>query len=521
MTRFLQRLGPLIFLIALAGCISHRPSTADVRWPDAQFLPHFPSPAATLDCIDLAGASGGEVDLFVSLQGIVNRTQPRIACVHPGGEGKLTWLDLHKLHYEETDGYNAVLKYRGEFAGLVVTDPAQPDTLNLATAMAGVNNELICAPSLLTKLTNAPYNIPILDDLRGRFADKYAVYRFLYCHYWPRCNHRVIAGMSPNAHGDLRDYLVALKSAAVWLNPGKPKDAAALKQFVSEIKPVHGVYMGWWPGESDGLNWIANYGIPVLASDFFRNATVFSGVTCPIRVPEIPPLPPLENKIYVALIISDGDNVQYMQHGLKEIWNNPVRGSVPMGWTVSPLAVDLDPTMLDFYWNSATTNDCLVSGPSGAGYTHMDRWNAANLATFARLSGPYLERSGLRVITVWDKVNRSIARAFATNCPSLLGLTDEHGKYSAVNLGLRTIRLTPAYSSHVDEMIFHITNAAASWNGRQPLFIAAQADVWHIGPTGLAKIAATLDPAKYKIVRPDHLFLLANQAGKKQTTPAR
>ena len=40
--------------------------------------------------------------------------------------------------------------------GLVVTDPAQPDALNLATTIAGVKNELICDPSLLATLTNAP-----------------------------------------------------------------------------------------------------------------------------------------------------------------------------------------------------------------------------------------------------------------------------------------------------------------------------------------------------------------------------
>jgi hypothetical protein len=516
MTNRRKRLGLLIFFTALAGCVSHHVREPEVRWPAAQLLPTFPAPATNLDCIDLTHATRAEMDLFVSLQGLVNRAQPRIACVVSNrGESKFTWLDLHKLHYRETDGYDVVLKYRGEVAGLVVTDPAQPDTLNLATTMAGVNNELICAPSLLHKLTNAPCNLPVLDDLRGRFADKYAVYRYLYSRYWSNCTHRVIAGMSPNAHGDLRDYLVALKSAAVWLNPANKQDAALLRQFVSGIKPLDGVYMGWWPGESDGLNWIAAYGIPVLASDFFRNATVFSGVSSPIRVPEIPPTPPLENKVYVSLILSDGDNVQYMQHGLKEIWNNPVRGAIPIGWTVSPLAVDLDPAMLDFYWTTATTNDCLVSGPSGAGYTHMDRWNATNLAAFAHVSSSYLERGGLRVITVWDKVNRSVARAFATNCPDLLGLTDQRGKYSAVNLGLRTIRLTPPYTSKVDEMISSITNAAAGWNGKQPLFIAAQADVWHIGPSGLAKVAAALDPAEYKVVRPDHLFLMARQANKK------
>ena len=60
-------------------------------------------------------------------------------------------------------------------------------------------------------------------------------------------------------------------------------------------------------------------------------------------------------------------------------------------------------------------------------------------------------------------------------------------------------------------MIAGITNAAAKWNGQTPLFIAAQCDVWNVGPQDLLKVARALDTNKYKLVRPDHLFLLSNQ----------
>jgi hypothetical protein len=500
----------LILLAALCPVLA---GAAGLQWPDHQLLPAFSTPAPVLDCIDLSSASGAEVDLFASLEGIVNRTEPRIACVNRREEeGRFTWLKLHKLSYSMVDGYQAVLKYRTNLTGLVVTDPEQPHTLNLATTIAGVNNELICDPSLLATLTNAPYNFAIADDLRGRFTDKDGVYRYLYTNYWPRCTHRIFAGMGPTLHGHLRDYLVAVKSATVWLGPGKTDDAELLRLFVSQMTPVDGVYMGWWPGEGDGLAWIAHYGIPVLASDFFCNATVFSGVRHPINIPEIPPPPRLENKIYVALILSDGDNVQYMQHTMKMDWENAARGTIPIGWTASPLAVDLDPMMLDHFWSTATTNDCLVSGPSGAGYAHINDWNPSDLAAFAKASDSYLERSGLRVITIWDRVTGPVARSFATNCPNLLGLTDQRGAYNKVNLGLRTIGLTPTYTSTVAEMLAGITNAAARWNGNAPLFIAAQSDVWHLGPADLARVARALDANKYTLVRPDQLFLLARQA---------
>jgi GxGYxYP putative glycoside hydrolase C-terminal domain/GxGYxY sequence motif in domain of unknown function N-terminal/Concanavalin A-like lectin/glucanases superfamily/Regulator of chromosome condensation (RCC1) repeat len=487
----------------------------ELNWPANQLLPTFPTPATNIDCIDVSSSTGAEIDLFASLQGIVNRIQPRVANASSvDSEGKFIWLTLHNLPYTLINGYSAITKYRTNFNGLVVTDPSQPDTLNLATTIAGVSNLLICDPGLLGTLTNAPYNLPIAQDLRGRFTTKYQIYSYLYSNYWPQCTHRMIAGLAPDLHGELRDYLVATKCANVWLDPGplNSSDRSTLAPFLNDMKPLNGIYTGWWPSEGNGLNYIAQYGIPVLASDFFRNASVFSGIPHQINVPPIPPPPPLTNKVYVSLILSDGDNIQYMQHVMKMDWDKPARGTIPIGWTVSPLAVDLDPMMMNHYWSSATTNDCLISGPSGAGYCHIQNWSSANQAALAKVSDAYLQRAGLKVITVWDQVTTGVARAFATNCPTLLGLTDQSGgNYTSVNLGLRTRGLAVSYSSTASDIIAGITNAAASFNGTTPMFIAAQAVVWNLGPSDLVNIANSLDTNKYVIVRPDHLFLLNNQ----------
>ncbi|EEF60041.1 LamG-like jellyroll fold domain-containing protein [Pedosphaera parvula] len=498
--------------------LAHQPilQAQELNWPTNQFLPTFPTPATNIDCIDVSSSTGAEIDLFASLQGIVNRTQPRVANVSSvDSEGKFIWLTLHNLPYTLINGYDAITKYRTNFNGLVVTDTNQPDTLNLATTIAGVSNLLICDPSLLVTLTNAPYNLPIAQDLRTlHFTDKYKIYGYLYTNYWPQCTHRMIAGLAPDLHGELRDYLVATKCATVWLDPGTLNfsDKSTLTPFLNDMKPLGGIYVGWWPSEGNGLGWIAQYGIPVLASDFFRNASVFSGIPRQINVPSIPPPPPLTNKVYVSLILSDGDNIQYMQHVMKIDWDKPARGTIPIGWTVSPLAVDLDPVMLNHYWSSATTNDCLISGPSGAGYCHIQNWSSANLAALTKVSDAYLQRAGIKVITVWDQVTTGVARAFATNCPTLLGLTDQSGgNYTSVNLGLRTRGLAVSYSSTASDIISGITNAAASFNGTAPMFIAAQAVVWSLGPSDLVNIANSLDTNKYVLVRPDHLFLLNNQ----------
>lgn len=507
---------PVVLAFCLSLAATQRARGDGLNWPTNRFLPTFSTPAASIDCIDISSASTAEQDLFASLEGIVNRTQPRIACVYSSAEeGEFTWLTVHHLPFVAINGYSAILKYQTNVTGLVVTDTNLLDTLDLATTLAGLNNELICNPSLLSTLTNTPYNLAIKDDLRGRFSTKYQVYQFLYTNCWPQCTHRLFAGMETNGHAHLRDYLVATKTASVWLDPGVSADAAALAPFISGMTPVGGVYLGWWPNESAGLQWIAQYGIPVMASDWYDNGSLFGGVSTAISNPPVPPTPPLQNKVYVSITLSDGDNTQYMQHHMKNNWGNAARGSVPIGWTAQPLAADLDPSMLNYYWSTATTNDCLVAGPSGAGYTRLNFWSPANMTAYAQASNPYLQRSGISGITIWLSVSPAMGNAFAASCTTLTGVNDQSdGNYATNDETLPVIGF-PAnanYASTSSNLLTGITNAASSWNGSAPMFIAVQGSGWDISPADCQNIAASLNTNEYVIVRPDHLFLLYRQA---------
>ncbi len=487
-------------------------SATGLVWAAGSYLPTFSTPAPRIDCIDMDTVSGAEQALFVSLEGIVNRTQPQLACVSAASEGEFTWMGIHNLSYDTIDGYSAVLKYKSNVTGLVVTDPNQPDTLNLATTIAGVKNELICDPGLLNTLTNAPYSLSINDDLRGRFTGADQVYGYLYTNYWSQCTHRVIAGMETNNFWSLRDYLIAVKSAVVWLDPGDSTgDANILNLFVSNMSPLSGVYLGWWPNEGADLEWIGSYGIPVMASDYFDNGSVFSGVASPISVPAIPPLPPLQNKIYVSLTLSDGDNVQYMQHAMYLNWQSSARGAIPLGWTVQPLAADFDPGVLNYYWSTATTNDCLVAGPSGAGYTHVEYWSSGNVASYTKAANFYLQRSGIRTITIWDNVSTATGNAYATNCPTLVGVNDQDdGYFTTAYQKLPGIGFpsSGSYASTASSLVNAITNTAATWNGSAPMFIAVQGDAWDVTPADCQTVVSSLAPANYIFVRPDQLFLL-------------
>lgn len=48
-------------------------------------------------------------------------------------------------------------------------------------------------------------------------------------------------------------------------------------------------------------------------------------------------------------------------------WNHAARGTVPLGWTISPLLRDIGPGILACYQQTSTANDLLVAEPDGEG----------------------------------------------------------------------------------------------------------------------------------------------------------
>lgn len=495
-----------------------------ITWPVGQLLPSFPAPAQIQDLITLrqnSAYSSAEMYLFASLKGIVNKTKPRIFSYEGDAfaEGPHTWLQSLGLNWSEpADKWDLITKYRNEISGLIVYDPVQTHTINLATVLAKNKGALIVSPLLLSRLSSSPYNLPVLIDLRGKFSSKLEIYQSLYDTYWPHLDHRLLIGLNPNVHkAALREYAVALGAAVIWLDPKVAGESELLNDFLSSMPPGAN-FMGWWPEEGAGVERGSKYGIATIASDWCTNLTVHSGTSRIVNVKPIPPKPALKNKIYVAFVLSDGDNLQYTEHLMRKLWKNPDRGAVPIGWTVSPAMLDAMPGALNYYWQTSTHNDNLISGPSGYGYTYPNVWSNQNLLKqFVSRTEDYNRRAGLRVVTIWNTIvggiNPDVGRIFANQAPSLLGVTAQNtgGGLTIYNNSLPGMALSCNYCTSEQAMKDHIATAGAGWNRNSARFIIIQAQPWtNVTPTSFKNVANSLN-ADYVIVRPDHLFQLIRE----------
>jgi len=173
--------------------------------------------------------------------------------------------------------------------------------------------------------------------------------------------------------------------------------------------PAGTIHLGWFIDEPHGVNLTSKAAMPVLASDYFENLEVWTSIQNVQGIQQAPSSTSQSDnasigtpQAYVSFTISDGDNLQYDQHRMAGLWKDPARGSIPMGWTISPSLVQTAPSLAAYYMNTASPNDELLAGPSGVGYMYPSDWPQQQLTAFLRLTGESMQAMKLNIIEVLD-----------------------------------------------------------------------------------------------------------------------
>lgn len=509
----------------------------EVDWPDDRLLPRIPAPDKRVYALDMnaAGLSDRERVMFSVLQGIVNRSRARII-LYQGDESRNTWPAAHNLRrnvvtVSARTPYTLVDNFKDEIRGLALYSAEHSEHYgNLAATAAGLGRLLPVTAEIRQKLVDAGIDLPVVEDFTGLTMTSPAeVYRYLYDNYWERCNHRLLISLRPTMPY-VHDIGAAAGSACVWLDPRKNDEKEVLDLMLQDLTPGRDIVTGWYPEERSGVGEATKFGLSTVPSDFFENASIYSAVRVPVNIPPVPKMPELENKVYATVFISDGDNIQYCQHAMLPNFNQKGRGKIPMNWTISPALVDFSPSMLNYYYSRATENDFFASGPSGLGYAmpydaHNKRWYTTRgdkFTPYARLSGRYLEKAGLRVVTIWDEVNNVQRSAYARECRYLYGLTiqDWEKQIGRLKTAVADNRLPfipnyPCYANGIRVITDFFNRDIRHFDGTKPMFVSGQGTVWDMGPDEMAKMEEILEesaPGKVVILRGDHFFNMYNRA---------
>jgi len=110
---------------------------------------------------------------------------------------------------------------------------------------------------------------------------------------------------------------------------------------------------------------------------------------------------PVEPKTYVLVYMGDYDSAAWLSSAIPGIWDDPVRGTMPLAWAFNPNLADRAPYVFDYIYRTKTPNDWFIAGDSGAGYLNP------NLLIEKRLG------SGLPdALDLWKRHNEMYYRRF-------------------------------------------------------------------------------------------------------------
>lgn len=71
---------------------------------------------------------------------------------------------------------------------------------------------------------------------------------------------------------------------------------------------------------------------------------------------------------YAAIYVGDYDSAAWLYQRLPDLWDDPARGTVPLGWAFNPTLDARFPVGLAYTRRTATPADTFLTGDSGAGY---------------------------------------------------------------------------------------------------------------------------------------------------------
>ncbi len=222
---------------------------------EVPILPKSPAPCVTQTFIDLrwghndnnnyAHTSAGfenrkkyysRMFAFVTLQGLVNRVQPRLYQVDSWYQLWASRREDYMLSFytnkynmvfnEEKDLYSLIKKFAKppEVKSVIIypdslfSDHDKGDLVNYMTALCSVSNCIALSIEDYKILTNKyDFSMPVLEILNDKncaqrgLTNSPAIYNYMIENFWPLCSRRAIAHVHPLLFQVNRDYFIAHK----------------------------------------------------------------------------------------------------------------------------------------------------------------------------------------------------------------------------------------------------------------------------------------------------------------------
>lgn len=382
--------------------------------------------------------------------------------------------------------------YKSYIKGAIVTNATNDNTINLATTMAGIDHAVVIEPSEESLMQTL--GIPIIYSFNTTtFTNDSALqtYEWAVQNLLPDTNSKDLVMLNPEDYADLRDYIVASRSFVFYLTSTVSTAETDLMNQILATRAPGTPVLGYIPNETSDVADLSSVGHFLNASDLLSDESVWASMPSPaaLRQPFKPaPVSAEPNTVYVAFPVSDGDNAQYVENKMSQVWQDPDLGAVPEGWTVAPGMIDYAPSLLEYFYRHLPKDSELIAGPSGIGYaTDTD---SSEMQQFAQLSAGIMARDDIHTVDNWEAP--SLLDQYAEDS----GIRSISSEYSIPyqSIGNSVIfGQTSSYITTPESLYCEVAEQTSSYSvAGQPLFLEPLADGWTITPQDVLNVAQQL-----------------------------
>ena len=351
---------------------------------------------------------------IIALQGLVARDKPQIFLDYGYATNQNAMTELenagHTLVYNDEAGnpwkfdtvvskFKSYISDSGYTLYATVEDHGQ---LNTAVNYTTLNGWLPVTPADEETVINLGFEKKA--DISGDTIDLKYLKNF-YKEYKDEFRNDSLVHLYYYAQG-MRDFAVQQNIFIMYIEDADYEARLFRDSVMKDLEPSAPIF-GWCQYEVKFTECASRYGHFVIPSDHSYNLSIlasFNSTDVKFDAPYEGKVELDPNKHYVAIVYSDGDNLQWIQNGFGEFHTWQSYGlETPVSWTFAPIAAELsDVDVKRTLANSG--NSTFITGPSGGGYARITNMNSKELEAFSDYTASVMLESGLGIMTLLDEI---------------------------------------------------------------------------------------------------------------------
>lgn len=528
-------------LIPMSMVHSVEPSSrpAERPWGDS-FVPKSPQPAEVIRLVPLEGRTADERVALCCLQGLLARESPQL-WLERDAQTDAFWLNWHQERsyikgYERVTDWKALFKeHQAVYRGAVVADAELYRGQLIALNVAACEDMIVVTPELAKEL-----GIEVKIDLRKRFQTYAGAMQWVWKTYQDKLNPFLCDSRDPELLPYATfDMAFQWRGLMFWLTGPDESELAGVnsqqeltvfEEIFSNLGPSPVCIgfphrdKGFGIGEPQGVEFFSRFGMAMSCNNHSSNMSVLSGMPdIDFKQPEPLPAPSFDPaKIYVALVLSDGDNQILWSKFFRSYFEHEAFGSFPLSFGIGPATREMQPGVIEWYYAKAPRSTEFIADVSGAAYINPEHFGASlkdkeaewtrYLAWTERLMRK-MDIKSIRTVGGGDEVLSRYIRALP-ECHSFFADMGRYSGRSGIKKltyeleGKPVFRSVTSWRYGKDGFLKEIHEQVG---GQRPAFVNGFVHCWTFTMDDLARIRREAGP-EIEFVTPSQLASLYRQA---------